>query len=256
MIIILVFYGNYEPNRVIILLVRMKMKFLFLWLFLMGMTLSCSQKHTPSVAPMSEQTKIYTYLALGDSYTIGESVRENERFPMQLVDSLKTSSVVFSTPRIIARTGWTSDELKKAIETSDLTTTSTFDMVTLLIGVNNQYRGRSVEAYKPEFTDLLNRAIQFAGGKKEHVIVVSIPDYAYTPFGRGNAAISKGIDEYNAANEAITKQMGVAYINITPISREGLNDPLLVASDALHPSGKQYSRWVELIKPVVLSNLK
>ena len=197
-------------------------------------------------------TSSFTYLALGDSYTIGESVGERERFPVQLVDSLKAGGVGINTSRIIARTGWTTDELKNAITASDLTANTTFDMVTLLIGVNNQYRGRSVEAYKPEFTDLLNRAIQFAGGKKERVFVVSIPDYAYTPFGKSNATISRGIDEYNATNEALTRQMGVAYINITPISREGLNEPTLVASDGLHPSGKQYSRWVKLIVPAVL----
>ena len=230
------------------------MKFLYLALILAS-TSTCTKKQMPTVTPPTQSTG-FTYLALGDSYTIGERVGEQERFPVQLVDSLKTQGVNVATSRIIARTGWTTDELKQAIEASDLTTKSTFDMVTLLIGVNNQYRGRSIEAYKPEFKELLNRAIQFAGGKKEHVFVVSIPDYAYTPFGKGNASISAGIDAYNAANEAISREIGVAYINITPISREGLNDPTLVASDGLHPSGKQYSRWVNLIVPAVLKSLK
>jgi lysophospholipase L1-like esterase len=197
-----------------------------------------------------------TYLALGDSYTIGESVSEAARFPNQLADSLAATGINIAKPRIIARTGWTTDELRNAINASDLTAGSTFDLVTLLIGVNNQYRGRSVDTYKPEFSDMLNRAIGFAGGKKGKVVVVSIPDYAFTPFGKGNATISKGIDDYNAANEAICRQMGVAYVNITPISREGLNDPSLVATDGLHPSGKQYSQWVSLIKPFALKAIK
>ncbi len=217
------------------------------------MTFNCSKKTTTSVLPINTVDTL-TYLALGDSYTIGESVSEKERFPVQLSDSLKAAGIRIKTPRIIARTGWTTDELKNAIIAANIPATTPYDVVTLLIGVNNQYRGRSVEAYKPEFTDLLNMAIQFAGGKKERVFVVSIPDYAYTTFGKGNPTISKQIDEYNAANEAITKNRGVTYINITPISREGLKDPSLVASDGLHPSGKQYSRWVQLLlNPVALS---
>ena len=214
---------------------------------------SCSKNNTsPSVTEptvtMSKDSS-FTYLALGDSYTIGQSVAELDIFPNQLAASLKKDSINVGRVRIIARTGWTTDELQTAIATSDLTADSTFDMVTLLIGVNNQYRGRTVENYKPQFAALLERAIKFAGGKKEHVVVVSIPDYAYTPFGGGSPSISKGIDEYNAANEVLTKSMGVAYAQITPISREGLNDPTLVAGDGLHPSGKQYGRWIGVIKP-------
>lgn len=197
------------------------------------------------------QTEKISYLALGDSYTIGESVDENQRFPIQLSDSLRAQGLDVASTRIVARTGWTTDELDAAIRASNLTTDSTFGLVSLLIGVNNQYRGRSVEPYKDEFKALLHRAIQFAGGKKERVVVLSIPDYAYTPFGRGKPEISAGIDIYNAANEAITRQMGVTYINITPISREGLAKPSLVATDGLHPSGKQYGRWVSQMMPEV-----
>jgi lysophospholipase L1-like esterase len=232
----------------------LNLKFLYLWFIVAGLSMSCSKKVTPSTEPKILMENM-TYLALGDSYTIGESVPENLRFPELLVDSLKAAGINMGSPRIIARTGWTTDELKNAIENSGLTTDSRFDMVTLLIGVNNQYRGRLVDTYKPEFTDLLNRAIQFAGGKKERVFVVSIPDYAYTPFGKGNANISKGIDEYNTENELITRKLGVTYINITPISREGLKTPSLVASDDLHPSGKQYQLWVNHILTSVLKVL-
>jgi lysophospholipase L1-like esterase len=221
-------------------------------LFLTIFTYSCTKKTTPSVLEpiltMKNDTSL-TYLALGDSYTIGESVQEAERFPNQLADSLRAEGLKIGTVKIIARTGWTTDELQNAINTSGLAEDTVFNRVSLLIGVNNQYRGRSVEEYKPSFTALLERAIKFAGGKKDHVVVVSIPDYAYTPFGNGRQTISTGVDQFNAANEAITRSMGVAYANITPISREGLNDPTLVAADGLHPSGKQYKRWAGVIKP-------
>lgn len=222
-------------------------------LFLTIFTWNCTKKTSPSVSePIVTMIKdsSFTYLALGDSYTIGESVLESQRFPNQLADSLRADGIKIGVVKIIARTGWTTDELQTGIAASGLTADSRFDMVSLLIGVNNQYRGRSVEEYKPSFTALLERAIQFAGGRKDRVVVVSIPDYAYTPFGGGRQSISTGIDEFNAANEAITRSMGVAYAQITPISREGLKDPSLVAADGLHPSGKQYGRWVGVIKPL------
>ena len=219
---------------------------------------NCTKKSSPSVTDPISMIKdsSYTYLALGDSYTIGESVKEAERFPNQLADSLKADGIKIGTVKIVARTGWTTDELESGITAAGLTNTDTFSMVSLLIGVNNQYRGRSVDDYKPGFTALLQRAIKFAGGKKERVIVVSIPDYAYTPFGGGRQSISEGIDKYNTANEVITRSMGVAYAQITPISREGLNDPSLVAGDGLHPSGKQYGRWVGVMKPIVKTFFK
>ena len=229
-----------------------------LTIFLALFSWSCTKKSSPSVIDPITMTKdsSFTYLALGDSYTIGESVKESERFPNQLADSLKAEGVKIGSVKIVARTGWTTDELESGIAASGLTQTDTFDMVSLLIGVNNQYRGRSVEDYKPAFTALLERAIKFAGGKKERVIVVSIPDYAYTPFGGGRQSISEGIDQYNAANEAITRSMGIAYAPITPISRQGLNDPSLVAGDGLHPSGKQYGLWVGVMKPIVKAFFK
>lgn len=195
------------------------------------------------------------YLALGDSYTIGESVATEARFPEQLADSLRNAGFDMADPRIIAKTGWTTDELQNGIDNAEGLRES-YDLVSLLIGVNNQYRGRSVENYRPEFQALLEQAIDFAGGDKNKVFVVSIPDYAYTPFGNGSETISEGIDAYNAANKEIANALGVLYINITPISRDGLDIPDLVAEDNLHPSGEQYRRWVKLMLPEVKNLLQ
>ncbi|WP_018342874.1 SGNH/GDSL hydrolase family protein [Cytophaga aurantiaca] len=186
------------------------------------------------------------YLALGDSYTIGESVPADQNFPRQLVDTLKSNGKAVSSYKIIAQTGWTTTSLKRAIEVSGLK--DTFNLVSLLIGVNNQYQSKSIEEYKEEFVELAERAIQFAGGKKENVFVVSIPDYGYTPFGKSNQmAISQQIDLFNAANKHLSDSLGLRYCNITPISRRGLSEPDLVAGDGLHPSAKMYKEWVQLI---------
>jgi lysophospholipase L1-like esterase len=217
---------------------------------------SCSKQITPLVptTDLSDTTKI-RYLALGDSYTIGERVTTNERYPEQLVEALTKDGFKFQSLRTIARTGWTTDELANAIADAKIND-STFTMVSLLIGVNNQYRGRTAETYAPQFEDLLLKAINFAGGKKEKVFVVSIPDYAFTSFGNGNTQISSGIDAFNKVNKEITDKYGVTYFNITPISREGLSDKELVATDGLHPSGKQYKRWVDLMLTDVKKLLK
>lgn len=186
------------------------------------------------------------YLALGDSYTIGESVAEAERWPNQLAEALNKKGIEVAKPTIIATTGWRTDNLKNAMTIAKLK--NEYDLVSLLIGVNNQYQGKSSEQYAIEFEDLLATAIQLAKGKKENVFVVSIPDYGYTPFGQPKQEkISKELDQFNAINKTITEKHGITYFNITDISREGLKDKELVASDGLHPSGKMYSRWVELI---------
>ncbi len=224
--------------------------------FLTFIALQCTSQDSmttgdpmPPVTP-TPPAKTYTYLALGDSYTIGHSVAEEERFPVQLADRLQEEGFDVAETRIVAKTGWTTDELQNGIaNASELR--DTYQLVSLLIGVNNQYRGRPVETYRPEFTALLNQAVDFAGGRKDRVFVVSIPDYAFTPFGNGNPDISEGIDEYNAANKEITEEMGIAYFDITPISRLGLQEKELVADDNLHPSGEQYRRWVELMLPGV-----
>ena len=205
--------------------------------------------------PGPDPKPVFTYLALGDSYTIGHSVSIAERFPEQLADSLRRDSFDIGHVRIVAKTGWTTDELQAGIAAANISD-STYSLVSLLIGVNNQFRGRSVESYQPEFAGLLDQAIAFAGGDRDRVFVVSIPDYAFTPYGNGNTAISQGIDAYNIANKAIADQAGVRYFYITPISREGLNEPGLVATDGLHPSGEQYARWVGLMLPQVREMLE
>ena len=215
---------------------------------------SCA-KQDPTPTPVNPPQTAIRYLAIGDSYTIGERVATNERYPEQLVEALRKDNITIQSSRIIARTGWTTEDLSTAITDAQIND-STYSMVSLLIGVNNQYRGRNVDTYIPEFEKLLQKAIQLAGGKKEKVFVVSIPDYAYTPFGNGNAQISMGIDAYNKVNKDISDKYGVVYVNITPISREGLMDKELVAVDGLHPSGKQYKRWVDLMLNDVKKLLK
>ena len=194
------------------------------------------------------------FLALGDSYTIGESVSENQRWPNQLFDKLTNRGVVGSKPVIIAQTGWRTDQLKNAILNSGLQ--DTFNLVSVLIGVNNQYQGRALSQYYQEFPEILNLAIEKAGGDTSKVFVVSIPDYAFTPFGQNQnpSKISNELDIYNRINDSISNAFGITYFNITPISRDGLNDPSLVANDGLHPSGKQYGLWVDLINASIMVN--
>jgi lysophospholipase L1-like esterase len=181
------------------------------------------------------------FLALGDSYTIGESVAEAERWPNQLAVKLKLEQ-----PRIIATTGWRTDNLKDAIRAANLK--PEYDLVSLLIGVNNQYQGKAIEVFEREFEELLQISIKLAKGKKKNVFVVSIPDYGYTPFGKAKQEkISDELDQYNAISKRIAARYGVKYFYITEISRKGFDDPELVASDGLHPSGKMYAQWVEVI---------
>lgn len=196
-----------------------------------------------------------SFLALGDSYTIGESVPIYDSFPYQTVQLLRKKGKMVQAPEIIAKTGWTTDELMKGIDNTFLQ--PPYDIVTLLIGVNNQYRGASLESYIPGFTTLLERAIVFAGNKKDRVFVVSIPDWGVTPFanGRDRAQIGKEIDAYNAANAAITKKMGCHYTDITPGSRKAANDNSLVTNDGLHPSGKEYTNWASALTKQILSSL-
>lgn len=198
-----------------------------------------------SVSSMQAQTPL-RYLALGDSYTIGEAVAESERWPVQLVKRWREAGRNVADPRIIATTGWRTDNLKAAMTAASLS--NDWDVVSLLIGVNNQYQGKPADQYAIEFEGLLNDAIQLAGGQKDRVFVVSIPDYGFTPFGQPKQeAITRALNEFNAINERISRAHGVAYVQITDISREGLSKPELVAGDRLHPSGVMYTRWTERI---------
>jgi len=192
---------------------------------------------------------IIHYLALGDSYTVGQSVATSKSFPAQLRDCLKETPDLELNLEIIAATGWTTSDLIDALEKGSERTN--YDLVTLLIGVNNQYQGKPFSLFENEFNNLLERAIKLANNDTNKVIVISIPDYAYTPFGQnGNPQkISKEIDEYNNYAKVTAGTMGVSFINITEITREGLKDPELVANDDLHPSGKAYGKFVEKICP-------
>jgi lysophospholipase L1-like esterase len=196
----------------------------------------------------------YTYLALGDSYTIGEMVGDTERFPVQLSARLNFDSIDIADPLIIAKTGWTTDELLAAIQEKNVK--DTFSIVTLLIGVNNQYRGRDAENYRSELKQLLDIAINYAGGKKEHVFVLSIPDWGVTPFAEGKerSKIAAEIDKYNRVKKEECDKLGVKYYDITEISRS--TEPDMIASDGLHPSGKMYKLWVDKIYDDVKSIFK
>lgn len=222
----------------------------------------CNKPET-MIAPMAvlrdtTETKLY-YLALGDSYTIGQSVGAEENYPNQVATLLQKSLFNFQPPRIIARTGWATDELETGIVASNASDPlrSSYDFVSLLIGVNNQYRGRSVDSYKPEFEELLKKAIRFAGNRSDHVIVISIPDWGVTPFADGSDRdqIAKQIAAYNAANKQIALQYHVEYLDITPWTREAATDHSLIANDGLHPSGKEYKRWAEKIASFFYSKI-
>ena len=193
-----------------------------------------------------------TYLALGDSYTIGESVAESGRWPVQLAHALRAEGIALADPRIIAATGWTTDELEWGIDS--VQALATFDFVSLLIGVNNQYRNRSAVAYGGEFHTLLLRAIRHARGRADRVLVLSIPDWGVTPFARNDkrdaGTIGGEIDAFNAAAQKICAKEGVAFVDITPISRERGADAEMLAADGLHPSAAMYTLWTQAALPV------
>ena len=206
-----------------------------------------------SRVPSTDTSK--TYLALGDSYTIGQSVDTQGRYPVQTVNLLRQKGIQIKDPDIIAVTGWTASNLIYALDNHPPKTN--YSVVTLLIGVNNQYQHLSIDEFKTEFAELLNRSVSYAGNNKDHVIVLSIPDYSVTPFAAGadTAEIAKEIDEFNAANKAITLAAGVQYLDITPISREAKYNLQLVAGDGLHPSAIQYEKWSALLAPLMQQQL-
>lgn len=213
------------------------------------------------------------YLALGDSYTIGESVPADARWPNRLAAALRASGREIGDPQIIARTGWTTDELSAALDTvergesvaladgeSAVKPAPPYQLVSLLIGVNNQYRGRSVDDYRMQLRGLLARAIDYAGGAATHVIVLSIPDWGVTPFardsGRDSAVIAAEIDAYNAVKRDECRRVGVAYVDITALTREARGRPELLAADGLHPSAIDYARWAQAALPAAQKALQ
>ena len=203
-------------------------------------------------SPTGQGTTTMSYLALGDSYTIGEGVAEPGRWPVQLARELRAEGIELGEPRIIATTGWTTDELSAALDAAE--PLGNFDFVSLAIGVNNQYRGRDVGEYREQFAALLERAIGFAGGRADRVLVLSIPDWGVTPFavaqGRDAAQIAAQLDAYNAAAAEVCARRGVAFVDVTAVSRErGAQEPMLV-DDALHPSAAMYALWTARALPV------
>ena len=230
-----------------------------LLIFLSGCGKNLTNGMNKTVTPPNDPpTDQLTYLALGDSYTIGEQVSPNESFPYQLRAKLNKQSINLAIPQIIATTGWTTGELIAGIKAE--TTAPKYDLVTLLIGVNNQYRGNSIAVYRTEFQELLKTAISFAGGNAAHVFVVSIPDWGATPFGvqsgRDVKTIAKEIDAFNAVNKEEALKAGINYTDITPGSRNASADASLVAGDGLHPSGKMYKEWVDSLSPSILKTFK
>jgi lysophospholipase L1-like esterase len=224
-------------------------------LLLMALVLSgCAAEDTSSDHTAMTQPTL-SFLALGDSYTIGERVDSALRWPVQLAQRLRDGGVPISDPLIIARTGWTTDELEEGIQEAG--PEGPYDLVTLLIGVNNQYRGRDIEEYRVQLRGLMTRAVSFAGGRPQSVLVLSIPDWGVMPFAadRDREAIASEIDLFNQVKSQEAAALGLRYIDITAISREAVGDPELVAADGLHPSGVQYSRWVHEVLPVAKDHL-
>jgi lysophospholipase L1-like esterase len=224
------------------------MRILLIFLLLGGMLSACVK--IPFGGNLNENK--FRYLALGDSYTIGESVKPSERWPVQLLAKLKEKNIDFSEPKIVAKTGWTTDELMAAIGKEAIH--QKYDMVSLLIGVNNQFRGRSSEVFVEEFKSLLQQAIGFSKNGKKGVFIVSIPDWGITPFARGRDIdnIAKQIDEFNRLSKSVCDKEGIVYVDITDISR--IPDPTFIANDGLHPSGLMYAKWVERIQPKIMEN--
>lgn len=215
----------------------------FILLFLLAFLLESAEAQKIKI-----QDSVH-FLTLGDSYTIGQSVSMNDRWPAQLASELAIRGYKVPEVKYIAQTGWRTDNLKNAIEQQQ--PLSGYNLVSLLIGVNNQYQGGSTATYYTEFEDLLKTALVLTSNKPEHVFVLSIPDYAYTPYGGGSSVISNQIDEFNSINKIITESYNIKYIDITPLSRMGLLQPELVALDGLHPSGIMYGKWVqEILKSI------
>jgi lysophospholipase L1-like esterase len=216
-----------------------------------GWGVACMKHNSNPVMAMDKPGKdSLTYLALGDSYTIGESVGEEERYPSQVVRRLGTDSLVYKAPDIIAVTGWTTADLLAAMPA---VIPVSYHIVSLLIGVNDQYRHLSQSEYRVQFTSLLEQSIRLTGNRADHVIVLSIPDYSVTPFvrGRNTTLIAAQIDSFNDINREIALAYKVQYVDVTAESRKAAGDPSLIAADSLHFSGKEYDIWVGLMASIV-----
>ena len=218
-------------------------------LLLVSLLIGCSSSNSVTRNTESGNTSEmnYSYLALGDSYTIGEMVPESQRWPVQLVNRLNENGYKVAPPKIIAKTGWTTGNLLNAMR-SELNYTRKFDLVSILIGVNNQYQGKTIEEYEEELREIFNLALNHSKRREKGVFALSIPDYGVTPFGEENAeTIRQEIDEFNAVFKKVAREFEVDFYNITPISREAERDADLIAEDGLHPSGLMYRYWVDEI---------
>jgi len=214
------------------------------------------QMTSSSVMPTVAIDSGKRYLALGDSYTIGQNVAENERFSAQTVALLRQEKISINDPQYIAVTGWTTANLMSAINTQNLQ--PTYDAVTLLIGVNDQYQGVDTATYRTRFTQLLNKAVQLAAGNPAHVFILSIPDYSVTPFvtAADKPRVRREIDIFNSINKEITLRNNITYIDITPSTRQAETNPSLIASDGLHPSALEYKVWAEMLEPLMKKALQ
>ena len=231
------------------------MRVIFYFMFFCAL-LSCSRRSSVPDNPIAPPSNLLppvvgekTFLALGDSYTIGQGVEAAARFPAQTVALLRQMGISVSDPVYIAQTGWTTRNLQTAITSQN--PPSSFDAVSLLIGVNDQYQGMDTTFYAVQFTQLLEKAIRLARGTKKHVFVLSIPDYSVTPFIQGpdKGRVRKEIDSFNAVNKRITDGYGISYTDITTSTREADSNTSLLAGDGLHPSDTEYRKWAELLAP-------
>lgn len=229
------------------------MKKLSLFITLLSLILfSCStaKKNTQQNVPIQQ-----SYLALGDSYTVGELVKTEMTFPYLLVENFNNNGYSFKSPTVIAQTGWRTDELLIAMKPIE----EQYDLVSVLIGVNNQYQGVEIGQYRHEIKLILEKAIQFCKNKENGVFAYSIPDYSVMPAMRGKDAekIASEIKIYNEYYREICKELGISFYNITPFSRMAKKDTELIADDKLHPSGKMYNLWVQKTAPeIILNHLK
>jgi lysophospholipase L1-like esterase len=219
-------------------------------LFIGFVLLSCQKPSEAALKPKNDSTSI-SWLALGDSYTIGQGVNTAERFPAQTLELLKLRSIKTAQLTYVATTGWTSGELDKSMSQQNL---AYYDFVTVLIGVNDQFQGIDTSTYSKNFKSILNRAIQSTRGESQHVLVLSIPDYSLTPEGKklDTTKIKREIDLFNRLNKNLANNFKCQYLDITVLGREAKSNPTWVAKDGLHPSAVAYKNWANRIFPFIL----